>query len=209
MTDYVEINGETLTKNEAIQRELAEFMQKIDTERQENLMRKKPLPIKWNTRIHNRLEIILLKQEKPIPNSEAQNIEADKFYQMYMDYCDLCCWIEDELCISYYKTKPEFCAYCAITTQAFEWIKKEGDYHQREALCNIEDKMSDSTLMSAENAEIKSKPAETRLAAKGGVGYSMQTVNNKEIIAVTAFSPNQLTPDNELEPPKLKLPQGD
>lgn len=201
-------NITAVSKLEYIKSEMQDFLSKLFDEKQTNDMRKKPLPIEWNTRIYNRLETVLLKVERPMPNSEALQIGVDEFYNLYNEYCDLCCWIEDKLFISYYKTKPEFCAYCAITTEAFEEIKTNGKPDLREALNDIDTRIANSILISAENAEIKAKPSELRLTAKGGLGHKVQTVNNKEpipaiLITENSFPPIQITKMPPAEKPKM------
>lgn len=207
--EITDTNGNitAVSKLEYIQSEMKELLQCLGVEKQTNDMRKKPLPIEWNTRIYNRLETIMLKAERPMANSEALDISANEFYNLYNEYCDLCCWIEDKLFISYYKTKPEFCSYCAITTEAFEEIRTNGKPDLKEALNDINIRIANSVLMSAENAEIKAKPSELRLTAKGGLGHKVQTVNNKEpipavLITEHSFAPIQITKMPKAEKPK-------
>jgi hypothetical protein len=198
-------NGQSkaISKLEFVKNEMSEYISSIIVEKQTNDMRKKPLSIQWNTRIYNKLESVLLKAERPIPNGDALLITAEQFYEYYNEYCDLCCWIEDRLFISYNKTKPEFCAYCAITSEAFENIKINGDYHQTEALNDIDTRIANSILMSAEKSELKSVPAEFRLTAKSGLGHKIQTTNNKEPVVVLPVTENSFTPLSELMPPKM------
>lgn len=208
-------NITAVSKLEYIQSEIKDFLSALLKEKETNDMRKKPLPIEWNTRIYNRLETIMLKAERPMANSEALDISANEFYNLYNEYCDLCCWIEDKLFISYYKTKPEFCSYCAITTEAFEEIRTNGKADLREALNDINIRIANSVLMSAENAEIKAKPSELRLTAKGGLGHKVQTVNNKEpipaiLITEHSFPPIQIPKMPPAEKPKrLKGKKGE
>lgn len=193
----------TVSKIEYIQKEMGNFLSCLEYEKQKNDMRNKPLPIDFNTRIYNKLETVMLKAERPMPNSEALNLTADNFYQFYNEYCDLCCYIETKMSISYCKNKPEFCNYCAITTEAFENIKTNGDYHQIEALNDIDTRIANSIVISAENAEIKAKPAEFRLTAKSGIGHRIQTTTAKEQTVVIPISENSFTPLSELAPPKM------
>lgn len=192
-----------ISKLDFIKKELEDFLQGIYFEKQTNDTRKKPLQIEWNVRIYHRLETVLLKAERPIPNNDALNISAEEFYDYYNQYCDLCCWIEDECFISYYKSKPEFCNYCGITTEAFENIRTNGDYHQIEALNDIDTRIANSVLMGSENGEIKAKSAEFRLTAKSGVGHRIQTTGAKETAVVIPITENSFTPLSELAPPKM------
>ena len=192
-----------ISKLDYIKEEMNDFMLALYSEKRENGERKKPLPIEWNTRIYNRLETVLLKAERPIPNGEALDITAEQFYQYYNEYCDLCCWIEDCLSISYYKNKPEFCAYCAITGEAFENIRLNGDYHQVEALNDIDTRIANSIVMAAENAEVKAKPAEFRLTAKSSIGHRIQTTTAKEPVVVVPITENSFAPLAEIAPPKM------
>lgn len=215
MIDYIEINidgkAETVTKLDAIKHEMTEYVEKMKVERQENLLRKKPLKIEWNRRLYNRLALVMRKIEKPMPNSAAQKITGEQFNTWYDDYCELCCWIEDEMQISYDQTKPEYCNFCGITGEAFEYIKLNGDKYQVEALNNIDTLIANGVLMAAEKGEIKANPAQTRLSAKSPIGHRMQTVNNHEVAIIAIKSENSFTPRSELEPPKYKpqaLPKG-
>lgn len=204
-----------ISKLDYIKEEMNDFMLALYSEKRENEGRKKPLPIEWNTRIYNRLETVLLKAEKPIPNGEALDITAEQFYQYYNEYCDLCCWIEDCLSISYYKNKPEFCAYCAITGEAFETIRMNGDYHQVEALNDIDTRIANSIVMAAENAEVKAKPAEFRLTSKNPLGHRIQTTTSKEPVIAIPITENSFAPLSEIMPakfpstPKQKQLKGD
>lgn len=196
-----------VSKLEYIKSELEEFLNTLSFEKQTNDMRKKPLAIDFNIRIYNKLETVLLKAERPIPNSEALNIMADEFYNLYNEYCELCCYIEDKMTISYYKTKPEFCSYCAITTEAFEEIKMNGEPNKREALNDIDIRIANSVLISAENAEIKAKPSELRLTAKGGLGHKLQTVNNKEPVYYAPITEASFPPIIITKMPKAEKPK--
>lgn len=191
------------SKLDYIKQELKDFLDGISVEKQLNEQRKKPLPIEFNVRVYHRLETILLKAERPIANSEALNISADEFYEYYNAYCDLCCWIEEQCMISYYKSKPEFCNFVAITTEAFENIRTNGDIYQVQALNDIDVRIANSIVMAAESAEIKGKPAEFRLTAKSGIGHKIQTTTNKEVAVVVPITENSFTPLAELQPPVM------
>lgn len=196
----------TVSKLEYIENEMSDFLDKLAVEKQENEMRKKPLPIEFNTRIYNKLELVMLKAESPMSNNEALCISASEFYDLYNEYCELCCWIESKVGIPYYKNKPEFCNYCAITTEAFDTIKTTGgkiDGHQMEAVNDIDTRIANSILVSAENAEIKSKMAEFRLGAKNGLGHRIQTVNNHEPVMVLPIRETDFSPISEIAPPKM------
>lgn len=195
------------SKLEFVKQELKDFLDGISVEKQLNEQRKKPLPIEFNVRVYHRLETILLKAERPIPNSEALNISADEFYEMYNQYCELCCWIEDTTFISYYKSKPEFCNFCGITTEAFENIRTNGDIYQVQALNDIDVRIANSIVMAAESAEIKGKPAEFRLTAKNGIGHRIQTTTNKEIIPVIPITANSFIPEIELQNQLAQMPE--
>lgn len=199
-------NGEFIPKLDYIKQELKDFLDGISVEKQLNEQRKKPLPIEFNVRVYHRLETILLKAERPIPNSEALNISPDDFYTYYNDYCDLCCWIEDTTFISYYKSKPEFCNYMAITTDAFEEIRTNGTIPQRQALNDIDTRIANSVLMGSENGEINTKSAELRLRSKSGVGHKMQTTGAKEIALVAPIGINDFSPVEDLESQIARMP---
>lgn len=133
----------------------------------------------------------MLKFERPVSNSEALSImTGDVLYACYDQYCDLCCWIESVVGISYYKNKPEFCRYCGITTTAFSTLVTEGDPKQREAVDDIDTSISNSIQMAAESSEIKSTAAEFRQTAKSGIGHRTQTTTAHEPIIAIPVTPN-------------------
>ena len=192
-----------ISKLDYIKEEMNDFMLALYSEKRDNEERKKPLPIEWKPRVFHRLSSVLQKAERPIPNGEALNITAEQFYQYYDEYCELCCWIEDCLSISYYENKPEFCAYCGITGEAFENIRMNGDRYQMECLNDIDVKISNSFAMGAENGEIKAKPAEFRLTAKSPIGHRIQTTTAKEPVVVVPITENSFAPLAEIAPPKM------
>lgn len=192
-----------VSKLEYIKSELEEFLNTLSFKNQTNDMRKKPLSIDFNTRIYNKLETVLLKAERPMPNSEALNITADEFYNCYVEYCDLICWIEEKTTISYHKDKAEFCRYCAITPNAFEQIRIHGDIYQIEMLNSIDDNIGANLLITAQNNGIKTKPTELQLTSKSNYGHKMQTTTAKETAVVIPISENSFTPLSELAPPKM------
>lgn len=196
----------TVSKLEYIENEMSDFLDKLAIEKQENEMRKKPLPIEFNTRIYHKLMLVMSKTERPMSNNEALNITAQEFYDFYDEYCELCCWIEDKIGIAHNQNISEFCAYCAITADAFGTIKKTGgkiDGHQMEAALDISDKIANSVIVAGESGEIKSKMAEYRLAAKSPIGHQMATVNNHEPVMVLPIRETDFSPISEIAPPKM------
>lgn len=193
-------------KLEYIQTLLEEFLDKLAIEKATNDMRKKPLPIEWNVRIYNKLESVLTKTETPIANSEAVKLTSNQFYQWYGEYCDLVCYIEEKMQLSYQKNKQEFCSYCAITADAFEMIKKDGDKEQMQALNDIDNKLANVLFVSAERGDIKAKPAEIHLTSKSNIGHKMQTVNNKEIMLPVSISERDFASEYDLKRQIAKMP---
>lgn len=205
---YFEIadkNGKmkTVSKLEYIKQEMQDFLESLYMQKKGNDTRNKPLPLDFNTRIYNKLETVMLKIEKPMPNSEALSISADTFYDLYIEYCELVCFIENEMAISYHKDKAEFCRYCAITPNAFEQIRIHGDMYQIETLNNIDDNIGANLLITAGNGAIKAKPTELQLTSKSSYGHKMQTTTAKETAVVIPISENSFTPLSELAPPKM------
>lgn len=191
--DYEHKDGtiERLNKLQAVQAEMQEFLEDLAEQKAVNELRKKPLKIEWYPRIYNKLESVLLKLERPMTNNNALKvISADKLYECYDMYCDLCCWIESIVGISYYKSKPEFCSFCGITTTAFANYVTDGDPHQREAVDDIDTRIANSIQMASENSEIKSTSAEFRLTAKNGMGHKIQTTTAHEPVAVIPITKN-------------------
>lgn len=207
MIDYIEVddNGvqKTISKLEKIKEEMQSFLDNVREQREANNKRAKPLAIKWNTRISRKLESVLLKLELPVSNNEAQTFKAEQFYKWYIEYSDLICFIEETANIPYNKTKPEFCNFCGITGEAFEFIKINGDMYQREALDDIDNRILNDILSSAENAEIKARPAMTRMTAKSPVGHRLQTTTNNEPKIVIPISASQYTPPEEFDMPEV------
>lgn len=189
-----------IPKLEAVKEEMQEFIDKIKRAQKLNELREKPRKIKWNTRIYSRLECVLLKLQRPMLHSEALALTADELYEMYDSYSELCCWIEEETDIAYYKVKPEFCNFAAITTDSFERLKTEGDPAQREAVNDIEVRLSNSLQMASENNEIKSGAAEFRQRSKSGIGYKVQTTTAKEPTIIIPVTNKSFTP---IEPPPV------
>lgn len=200
--------GEWLNKLQAVQAEMQEFLENLARQKQENEERKKPLKIEWYPRIYNKLESVLLKLERPMTNDNALKVmSADKLYECYDMYCDLCCWIESIVGISYYKSKPEFCSFAGITTTAFANYVTDGDPHQREAIDDIDTRIANSVQMAAENSEIKSTSAEFRLTAKNGMGHKIQTTTAHEFIPVPPVTPNSFTPVAEIMSGVAQMPK--
>lgn len=200
--------GEWLNKLQAVQAEMQEFLENLARQKQENEERKKPLKIEWYPRIYNKLESVLLKLERPMTNDNALKVmSADKLYECYDMYCDLCCWIESIVGISYYKSKPEFCSFAGITTEAFSNYATKGDYRQREAIDDIDTRIANSVQMAAENSEIKSTSAEFRLTAKNGMGHKIQTTTAHEPVAVIPITPNSFTPVAEILSGVAQMPK--
>lgn len=191
------------SKLDYIKQELKDFLDGISVEKQTNEMRKKPLQIEWNTRIYNMVELVLRKAETPMPNNEALQLTKDDFNQLYDEYCELVCYIESTVGISYHKEKAEFCRYCAITPQAFEEIKANGDIYQRETLISIDDNIGANLLVTAGNGAIKAKPTELQLTSKSSFGHRMQTTGAKEVAVVVPITENSFTPLAELQPPVM------
>ncbi len=196
-----------IPKLEAVKEEMQEFINKIKRAQELNELREKPRKIKWNTRIYSRLECVLLKLQRPMSHSEALALTADELYEMYDSYSELCCWIEEETDIAYYKVKPEFCNFAAITADSFERLKTEGDPAQREAVNDIDIRIANSVLVTAESGEIRGKQAEFRLTAKSSLGHRIQTTTAHEQAIVIPISSKSFTP---IEPPPVvpKLGKG-
>ena len=195
------------SKLDYIKQELKDFLDGISVEKQLNEQRKKPLPIEWNTRIYNMVELVLRKAETPMPNNEALKITKEEFDELYIEYCELICHIENTVGISYHKDKAEFCRYCAITTQAFEEIRANGDVYQREILNGIDDNIGANLLVTAGNGAIKAKPTELQLTSKSSFGHKMQTTTAKEPTPQTNITVNSFTPLVELENQLARFPK--
>lgn len=192
-----------ISKLEAVQENMEEFIAKIVQAQEINERRLKPLKIEWNTRIYSRIECVLLKLQRPMLHAQALELSAEELYEIYDSYSELCCWIEEETNISYYKSKPEFCNFAAITTNSFERLKTEGDPSQREAVNDIDTRIANSVLVAAENNKIRGKSAEFRLGAKGGVGHGIRTANSHEQAIVIPVSAKNFTPIAEITPPSM------
>lgn len=190
-----------MPKLEAVKEDMQDFIDKIKQAQELNEQRLKPRKIKWNTRIGSRLECVLLKLQRPMLHEEALALSADELYQMYDDYSELCCWIEEETDIAYYKTKPEFCNFASITTNSFEQLKIDGDPAQREVVKDIDVRLSNSLQMASENNEIKSGAAEFRQRSKSGIGYKVQTTTAKEQVIAIPVSAKNFTPIEQIAPP--------
>lgn len=196
-----------IPKLEAVKEEMQEFIDKIKRAQTLNERRDKPRKIEWNTRIYSRLECTLLKLQRPMSHADALNLTADELYELYDSYSELCCWIEEETNISYYKSKPEFCNFASITTISFEQLKVDGDPSQREAVNDIDIRIANSVLIAAENGKTKGKPSEFRLTAKSSLGHRIQTTTAHEQAIVIPISSKSFTP---IEPPPVvpKLGKG-
>lgn len=208
MIEYIEQRqGESLVKVpklDALKNILTPFLEQLQAEKEENDALKKPKKIPFNARIYQKLESVLLRFELPITNADALELfTADALYSAYADYCDLCCFIEDFLNIAYNKNKPEFCAFCAITVDAFEKIKREGDYHQREAASDIDNRIANSIQVATECNEIRAGSARFRLTAKSGIGHRIATTGTTEQIINIPMGANAFTPLDELLPAEL------
>lgn len=191
--------GEWLNKLQAVQAELEPFLDEIATQMEANEQLKKPRKIAWKPRIYSKIESVLIKLERPMSNSDALKVmTAEELYKCYDMYCELCCWIESKVEISYNKDKPEFCNFAAITTTAFSKLKLDGDPHQREAIDDIDTRISNSVLVAMESSDIKTTAGELRQRAKTGVGHSMQTTTAHDFIPEPTVSNNSFTSVAEL-----------
>lgn len=197
--DYIHADGTTerMNKLQAVQAELEPFLDDIAKEKAINEERKKPLNVDFGTRIHNRLGNVLKKFELPMSNSAALEMSAEQLYKCYIDYCELCCWIEDRVHIAFIPNKPEFCNFSAITTTAFSKFKTEGDPRQREAADDIEVQFSNSTQIAMENCDIKSTAGQFRQVAKSGIGHSTQVTTAHEVVPVIPITNNSFRPVTE------------
>lgn len=208
--DYKHKDGtiERLSKLQAVQAELEPFLKDIAQQMEDNEAQKKPRKIAWKPRIYSKVESVLIKLERPMPNDQAIKImSADELYKCYDQYCELCCWIEDKVGISYNKDKPEFCNFAAITTTAFSKFKLEGDPHQREAADDIETRISNSVQIAMENSDIKSTAGQFRQVAKSGIGHSTQVTTAHEPVAVIPITPNSFRPVEELLSGVAQMPK--
>lgn len=207
--EYTNKDGTTeqLSKLEAVKREMDAFLDNIAMQKTENEERKKPLKIEWKPRIYDKLESVLLSLECPMENAVALKISAVELYACYNQYCELCCWIEEKVGISYNKDKPEFCSFCGITTTAFSEFKTKGDPHQREAADDIETRISNSVQIAMENSDIKSAAGELRQRSKSGIGHSMQTTTAHEPVVAIPVTPNSFTPVTEILSNVAVMPQ--
>lgn len=208
--DYIHKDGtvERLSKLQAVQAELEPFLDEIAVQMKENEERKKPRKIAWKPRIYSKVESVLIKLERPMQNSDALVVmTAEKLYECYDQYCELCCWIESKVEISYNKDKPEFCNFAAITTTAFSKFKTEGDPHQREAADDIETRISNSVQIAMENSDIKSTAGQFRQVAKSGIGHSTQVTTAHEPVAVIPITPNSFRPVAELMSGVAQMPE--
>lgn len=189
---------EQLSKLEAVKREMGDFLRDIERQMVANEGQKKPRKIAWKPRIYNKLESVLLSLECPMENAIALKISASELYACYNQYCELCCWIEEQVEISYNKDKPEFCSFCGITTTAFSEFKTKGDPHQREAADDIETRISNSVQIAMENSDIKSAAGHFRQVAKSGIGHSTQVTTAHEPVVAIPVTPNSFTPVAEI-----------
>lgn len=190
---------EQMNKLQAVQAELEPFLDEIAEQMTENEKLKKPRKIAWKPRIYSKVESVLIKLERPMPNSDTFNImTAENLYKCYEMYCELCCWIESKVGISYNKDKPEFCNFAAITTTAFSKFKTEGDPHQREAADDIETRISNSVQIAMENSDIKSTAGQFRQVAKSGIGHSTQVTTAHEPVLAIPVTNNSFTPVEEI-----------
>ena len=208
--EYTHKDGtvEKMSKLQAVQAELEPFLDGILEEKTSNEARKKPLNIDFGTRIHNRLGNVLKKVELPMSNANTLIVmTADNLYKSYIDYCDLCCWIEDKVKIAFIPNKPEFCNFAGITPTAFSKFKTEGDPHQREAADDIEIQLSNSTQIAMENSDIKSTAGQFRQVAKSGIGHSTQVTTAHEPVIATPVTNNSFRSTAELLSNVAVLPE--
>ena len=208
--DYKHKDGtvEQMNKLQAVQAELEPFLDDIARQIDENEQLKKPRKIAWKPRIYSKVESVLIKLERPMPNANALIImDADYLYRCYDMYCELCCWIESKVGISYNKDKPEFCNFAAITTTAFSKFKTEGDPRQRETADDIETRISNSVQIAMENSDIKSTAGQFRQVAKSGIGHSTQVTTAHEAIPVIPITNNTFRPVAEIMSTVAVMPE--
>lgn len=208
MNKYVEVTHddgttEQVSKLQRIKEVLQDFIAGIANEKAANEERKKPLNIDFGTRIHNRLALVLQMLETPLIKADGLKMSAEELNECYIQYCELCCWIEDSIKSAFIQNKPEFCSFAAITTATFEEFKDLGDYHQREVVCDIEDKIANGFAVAAENSDIKSNAAWERLHAKSSIGHRIQSTTAKEPVVTIPVTANSFTPLSELIMPVL------
>ena len=208
--EYTHKDGTTerMSKLQSVQAELEPFLDEIARQKADNEERKKPLKIEWKPRIYSKIESVLIKLERPMSNADAINImDAESLYKCYDMYCELCCWIESKVGISYNKDKPEFCNFAAITTTAFSKFKTEGDPHQREAADDIETRISNSVQIAMENSDIKSTAGQFRQVAKSGIGHSTQVTTAHEPVIAIPVTNNSFRSTAELMSNLAVLPE--
>lgn len=204
MIEYIEKTREDgtveqLSKLQAVQEEMQEFLDDLARQKKVNEMLDKPLKIAWKPRIYSKIESVLLKLERPISNTEAFAVmTAEMLYKCFIDYCDLCCWIESKVGIPYNKDKTEFCNFAAITETAFSKFKTKGDPHQREAVDDIEKRLSNSLNVAMESGEVKAKAGELKQRSKNGIGYSMQVTGQHEPVIAIPVTNNSFTSVEEI-----------
>lgn len=208
--DYVRADGTTerLNKLQCVQAELEPFLDEIAVQMEENEQLKKPRKIAWKPRIYSKIESVLIKLERPMSNSDALAVmTAEELYKCYDMYCELCCWIESKVEISYNKDKPEFCNFAAITTTAFSKLKIEGDFYQKEAADDIETRISNSVQIAMENSDIKSTAGQFRQVAKSGIGHSTQVTTAHDFTPEPPITANSFTPIAELTGSMAVMPK--
>lgn len=208
--DYKHKDGtvEQMNKLQAVQAELEPFLDDIARQMDENEELKKPRKIAWKPRIYSKVESVLIKLERPMPNAEALVVmTADSLYKCYDMYCELCCWIESKVGISYNKDKPEFCNFAAITGTAFSKFKTEGDPHQREAADDIDARISNSVQVAMENSDIKSTAGQFRQVAKSPIGHSIQVTTAHEPVIAIPVTNNTFRPVAEIMSTVAVMPE--
>ena len=208
--DYKHKDGtvEQMNKLQAVQAELELFLDDIARQMDENEQLKKPRKIAWKPRIYSKIESVLIKLERPMSNADTLKVmKADELYKCYDMYCELCCWIESKVGISYNKDKPEFCNFAAITTTAFSKFKTEGDPHQREAADDIETRISNSVQIAMENSDIKSTAGQFRQVAKSGSGHSTQVTTAHEPVIAIPVTNNSFRSIGELTSNLAVMPE--
>lgn len=176
--------GNPTLRLEEIKKVIEPRLREFQENKRKDLLRMKPLNINYIPQINNVLDANLRK--KPLVRFDYATQIPAMVLQDYADkFFDLLIFIR-EYFPEYIANKQIFCAFCSMSTMAFNQLANSNDGEIVAIVENITDSCQDTSMTGAMGGAVNSAATFNRMKAKGA-GYDMEIKSDSESKIQTAI----------------------
>lgn len=160
-----------------IQERIKPRIEEFARNKRADMMKMKPMNINYIPQINNLLDAFLRK--KPLLRYDYAIAIPAEVLQDYADkFFDLLIFIREEF-PEYIANKQIFCAFCSMSTMAFNQLANSNNGDIVAIIENITDSCQDTSMTGAMGGAVNTAATFNRMKAKGA-GYDMQIQNDSE-----------------------------